>query len=148
MSDHLRDMELEGYVDEVIDEINDRMQTAFPTFSEWNDFVIDYNDTHAEEEDFVPLDPEKYTAFPAKYLRRVVAVGAALKFFTNDEEGEQVAGRFYIEYEQALGIMLRDYTNKVSDIFLAEEGGGYIDTSFNERDEFVESNEGLVLRDV
>lgn len=143
ISEHLQTFELRRYVDKVIDEINDRLNATFPVFSDWADFCTEFNDNKDPEEE--GLDPLIYTAFPAKYLRSVVAPGVALAFFSNDEEGEQTSGRFFIEYEQGLFRMTRDYINHVPTMYQLD-GGGYIDTSFNERDNYKASNEGIVMR--
>ena len=75
-------------------------------------------------------DNTKYDAFPDKYLRDVVALGVAVKFYTRDEEGEQVAIDYQNRYEMALFKMVRDYHNQVPWYF-QERTGGYIDFSYN-----------------
>lgn len=115
VSEHLHPIDMMGYMDAVIDDINEDMQTTFPTFSEWADFCAE----HPELE----LDPSVYTAFPSMYLRRVVAPGTALKFYAYDEEGEQVASKFYLDYEKGRFGMLRDYLHKVPEHFQNKEGG-------------------------
>ena len=75
-------------------------------------------------------DNTKYDAFPDKYLRTVVALGVAVKFYTRDEEGEQIALDYQNRYEAALFKMVRDYHNQVPPIF-QENSGGFIDFSYN-----------------
>lgn len=75
-------------------------------------------------------DNTKYDAFPDKYLRDVVALGVAVKFYTRDEEGEQVAIDYQNRYEMALFKMVRDYHNQVPWYF-QERTGGYVDFSYN-----------------
>lgn len=75
-------------------------------------------------------DNTKYDAFPDKYLRDVVALGVAVKFYTRDEEGEQIAMDYQNRYEMALFKMVRDYHNQVPWYF-QERTGGYIDFSYN-----------------
>ena len=123
ISEHLADDEIEGYMDDVIDDINERMQTVFPVFSEWASFVADYNQEHQTDPDFVALDPLVYSAIPDNYLRKVVGPGTALNFFTNDEEGEQVANKYYIQYERAITNMTRDYLVRVPELYQATDGG-------------------------
>lgn len=163
-SDYLRDPDIFYYMDMVIDDINDRLNAKFPTFTEWKDFVHHWNDmvlsspmmckhkpypkhvhpnqTHYHEpEKVIPIpEPTKpmpeplyplrdetvYDAFPDKYLRSVVALGVAVKFYTRDEEGEQVALDYQNRYEAALFKMTRDYHNQVPPYFQDNEGG-YID---------------------
>lgn len=143
-SENLRNLELFSYMDLVIDDINDRLQANFPTISEWKDYVVSYNEAHALDPDFVPLDVDVYTAFPAKYLRNVVALGAAVNFYTNDEEGEQVASKFYIQYERNIFNMLRDYTELVPVEFQNNEGG-YVTTTYNAQEHKDACVEGIVL---
>ena len=88
-------------------------------------------------------DNSKYDAFPDKYLRDVVALGVAVKFYTRDEEGEQIAMDYQNRYEMALFKMTRDYHNQVPWYF-QENTGGYIDFSYNRE----EGPRGLVPRGV
>ena len=120
ISEHLHPTDMLGYMDSVIDDINDDLQAHFPTFSEWSAYCTAYN---AANPSLSPLDPNNYTAIPDAYLRKVVAPGAALKFYSNDEEGEQVASKFYIDYEKAKSTMIRDYINLVPTEFQNNEGG-------------------------
>lgn len=144
ISENLRNIELYGYMDIVIDDINDRLQSNFPTFSEWKDFAIEYNATHSEEEDFVALDVDVYSVIPARYLRSVVAIGAALNFFTNDEEGEQISTKYYIQYEKNLFNMVRDFHNLVPVMFQNVDGG-YISNTYNGQENHEACIEGIVF---
>lgn len=119
-SEHLHPIDMIGYMDSVIDDINEDLQAIFPTFSEWAAFCASHNDANPEA---APLDPNDYTAFPDTYLRKVVAPGTALKFYANDEEGEQVASKFYLDYEKARSTMVRDYINQVPTMFQDNTGG-------------------------
>lgn len=89
--------DLEHHFDSVIDDINAKLSTSFPSFSELR-----------LENNAVPTE---YTVFPDKYIRSVVAKGAAAKFFTEDEEGIQTASTYHQEYQEALFYMLRDYAD-------------------------------------
>lgn len=143
-SEYLREPDVYYYMDLVIDDINERLQAKYPTFSEWKDFVDKWNNWVAnsgikpEEVPVGPMSPAplflrdntKYDAFPDKYLRDVVALGVAVKFYTRDEEGEQVAMDYQNRYEMALFKMVRDYHNQVP-WFFQENTGGYIDFSYN-----------------
>ena len=42
-SDYLRAPDIYYYMDLVIDDINDRLNTKFPTFTEWPEFVAKWN---------------------------------------------------------------------------------------------------------
>jgi hypothetical protein len=59
----------------------------------------------------------------------VVALGTAVKFYTRDEEGEQIALDYQNRYEGALFKMQRDYLNQVPEYF-QDNTGGYIDFSY------------------
>lgn len=172
-SDYLREPDIYYYMDLVIDDINDRLQTKFPTFTDWKDFVARWNawvagpnpipgegmpEPPEDEEDkprpprpvYSPMygphyrphpmhrrgmklplrDNTKYDAFPDTYLRTVVALGTAVKFYTRDEEGEQIAMDYQNRYEAALFKMVRDYHNQVP-WFFQNNDGGFIDFSYN-----------------
>ena len=178
-SDYIRQPEIYYYMDRVIDDINERLQTCFPTFSEWPEYCRRYNaqfglpqpqdlPDHPQPPEPVvpdgdcppdqphlpgdpglppgrPLPPHNpypspyipfphpgpyypyphpfrpyypwpypgprplrpkddtiYDVIPDKYLRSVVALGAALYFYTADEEGEQIAMDYQRRYEEWL----------------------------------------------
>lgn len=182
-SDYLRAPDIYYYMDLVIDDINDRLQAKFPTFTDWHDFVASWNariqgpnpvpmgepPEDVDQDDLPPWPPlprdpgfgefsypsygtiphcrprpkrreipiewklrsnSNYDAFPDKYLRSVVALGVAVKFYTRDEEGEQIALDYQNRYESALFKMTRDYHNQVPWYF-QENTGGFIDFSHN-----------------
>lgn len=183
-SDYLRAPDIYYYMDLVIDDINDRLNTKFPTFTEWPEFVAKWNaivgGRQVEPPAGVEPDPGHgpvpprpnrpiyqpqhnhphpipgypdlpierispqpnedlrrfikdaavYDAFPDKYLRSVVALGVATKFYTRDEEGEQIALDYQNRYEQELFKMTRDYHNQVPWWF-QDNNGGFIDFSYN-----------------
>lgn len=136
-SDYLREPEIYYYMDMVIDDINDRLQATFPTFTEWHEFVDKWN-KYVEANKATPVpafpiflrDASKYDAFPDKYLRSVVALGVAVKYYARDEEGEQVALDYQNKYLDALFKMTRDYHSQVPWYFQDNEGG-FIDFSHN-----------------
>lgn len=87
------------FLDAVIDDINAMLSSDYPSFSE-----------------FTPDTSKKYpnyNFFPDKYIRSVVIPGAALKFYTTDEEGAQVANQYSYDYRQNLFYMQRDYVSQV-----------------------------------
>ena len=143
-SDYVREPDVYYYMDLVIDDINERLQATFPTFTEWGDFVDKWN--KAVDEQHLPYlhrDNTKYDAFPDTYLRSVVALGTAVKFYTRDEEGEQIALDYQNRYEGALFKMQRDYLNQVPEYF-QDNTGGLIDFSYVHE----EAPEDLVPRGV
>lgn len=172
-SDYLRAPDVFYYMDMVIDDINERLQAKFPTFTDWGRFVASWNawvggpgqPAPTEQNDntvpqppaqhhvhpgpnphipaaWYPLpcfgrpcpmnapwllrDNTKYDAFPDEYLRTVVALGVAVKFYTRDEEGEQIALDYQNRYEAALFKMVRDYHNQVPWYF-QDNTGGFVD---------------------
>jgi hypothetical protein len=90
--------DLEHHFDSVIDDINTTCCSDFPTFTDLR---------HLENNSV----PTEYAMFPDKYIRSVVAKGAAYKYFTEDEEGIATAQTYGQEYQQALFYMLRDYAD-------------------------------------
>lgn len=126
ISEYLTSEEMQSYMDDAINDINNALQATFPTFSEWPKYVEIYNMAHVDSF----LDNAVYTAFPKRYLQNVVAVGAALKFFTNDEEGEFVSGRYNIDYDRNMSLMVRDYIHLVPEEFQNNEGG-YVEVAEN-----------------
>lgn len=102
--------QLEPFMDEVIDDINAKLNSTFPTFSELN----------VEEVFSGNFD---YNFFPERYIRNVVIKGAAYKFYIMDEEGSQVADMYGYDYQTALFLMMRDYIEKVPDEFRSDNTG-------------------------
>lgn len=91
---------LEVFLDSVIDDINSRLNSKFPSFSELNmDLVYEHE--------------ADYNYFPDKYIRSVVIPGAAYKFYVMDEEGIATAEQYGYEYEKNLFVMMRDYMEQV-----------------------------------
>ena len=149
-SDRLRAPDIYYYMDLVIDDINERLQANFPAVSDWVQFTESWNKWIEHVEDspirpmphghhLPPMDFDKplflrsndnYDAFPDKYIRSVLALGTAVKFYTRDEEGEQIAMDYQNRYERALFNMVRDYHNQVPWFFQNNEGG-FIDFSYN-----------------
>lgn len=117
VSKHLADelvseSEMLSYMDRVIDDINARLNTVFPTFTE-------YKEANGNV-DNLSLD---YTAIPDKYIRTVVIPGAAFKFYTTDEEGSYSAPKYEEDYKQGLFYMERDFSFSVPDEYRADEQG-------------------------
>lgn len=159
-SDTLRAPDVYYFMDMVIDDINERLQARYPTFTDWSDFVIRWNELVAGENPILSPDADEiceclpkiirtnsnYDAFPDEYIRTVVALGVAVKFYTRDEEGEQIALDYQNRYEAALFKMVRDYHNRVPWYF-QDNTGGYIDFSYNrERGPRGLHPRGIVLR--
>ena len=117
ISKHLADEivsegEMLSYMDRVIDDINTRLNTVFPTFTE-----------HKEDNKELTADLLDYTAIPDKYLRSVVVPGAAYKYYTTDEEGSYAAPKYEEEYRTALFYMERDFSFRVPAQYRADEQG-------------------------
>lgn len=101
------------HMDSVVDDINAKLNTVFPTFSE----II------AKE----GVNNPDYQAIPDKYLRSVVVVGAAHKYYEVDEEGNVSAQMFAQDYQQQLFYMLRDYSLSIPTEYRAEAVQGAIE---------------------
>jgi hypothetical protein len=86
------------FMDETIDDINNQLSAKFPDFAAYES-VTDYN------------------CFPDKYIRSVLVVGAAYKFYVTDEEGTQTAKQYQMDYANNLFLMKRDYSNSVPELY-------------------------------
>ncbi len=101
--------ELRDHLDATIDDINARLDSTYPSFSE-------FYEQYTQEPD--------YNFFPDKYIRSVVVPGAAFYFFIVDEEGADVAPQYAHEYDRNLFYMERDYISKVPEEYQADSSGG------------------------
>ena len=106
---------LRPYLDAVVDDINSKLHAKFKTFSE----VSEYDTT------------KDYTEFPDKYIRTVVAIGAASKWYTDDEEGIETATALAEQYRNNLFIMVRDYGPLVPEDKQADSGSGYLQDPYS-----------------
>ena len=110
--------ELTNYMDRVIDDINTRLNSKFPTVSE---VIASAGNT---------TDPD-YNMFPDKYIRSVLVVGAAYKYYITDEEGNATAQQYGAEYNQNLFYRERDYSFSIPEIY-READQGFITNSDSE----------------
>ena len=117
--------ELEVYLDSVIDEINAKLNSCFPVFSEFNNT------------DHIAVYPN-YNFFPEKYIRTVVIPGTAAKFYIQDAEGMATAPQFDIEYLTGLFLMERDYLSQVPELFQVTETQGVLGISELDQDRGLE----------
>jgi len=98
------------FLDAVIDDINSELNATFPSFSS---LAITGN----------PVDQDIYDCFPDRYIRSVVCLGAATKFYMMDEEGIVSAEGYEMTYQQNLFYMLRDYVEHVPAFFQSDSTG-------------------------
>jgi len=105
--------QLRVFLDDTIFDINTRLNTMFPSFSEFT------NDTF-------PENYPNYNFFPDKYIHNVVTLGAASKFYTSDEEGIESAPKYGQDYARNLFYMERDYSQQIPEEWQANRQG-YID---------------------
>lgn len=103
--------ELQIWLDTVVDEINAKLNTKFPVFSELGD------------------DVAEYTAIPDKYIRTVIIPGTAYYFYTTDEEGAMVAPEYKEAYYRNLFYMERDFMQFIPPEYLESDLQGTIDFS-------------------
>lgn len=106
--ERLTEAQLLKYFDSTIDDINEALNAIYPTFSEYQT---------------IPGFDLMYDAFPDTYIRTVVCVGAAYKWYKSEEEGEHVAASYGADYERALFIMKRDWLASVPEIYRNPNGG-------------------------
>lgn len=104
---------LEEFLDSTVDDINAKLNSTFPTFSELN-----------IEAEFA--GDSEYDYFPEKYIRSVVIPGAAYKFYIMDEEGIATAEQFGYDYDKGLFMMQRDYIEQVPEEYQSESRGSVV----------------------
>ena len=98
------------FLDAVIDDINSELNATFPSFES---LAIPSN----------PTDDDRYDFFPDHYIRSVVCLGAASKFYTTDDEGIISAEGYEVKYRENLFYMLRDYVEHVPRIYQSDNSG-------------------------
>ena len=111
--EHLVYHRLIPFYDAVIDDINNRLSSTYPSFSSLS----------IEDVDIANVD---YDFFPDRYIRSVVALGAAHKFYEMDEEGVVYDSAYEQDYERALFYMVRDHIDHVPLIYQSDTTGGVL----------------------
>lgn len=101
------------FYDAVIDDINNRLNSTYPSFTSLGISNLDDDDA-------------VYEYFPDRYIRSVVALGAAHKFYEMDEEGVVYDTSYEQDYERALFYMTRDYIDQVPEIFQSDSKGSVL----------------------
>ena len=103
--------EMLPHLDFAIDEINDALNSVYPTFSE-----------------VLAKDPEakEYAFFPDRYIRRAVISGAAWNFYVVDEEGLQTSMQYQIDFERGKFIMQRDMLYNIPEEYQASDARGFV----------------------
>lgn len=99
------------YLDAVVDDINARLHAKFKIFSEVSTGNLDI----------------EYAEFPDVYIRSVVCVGAAVRWYQDDEEGIATAESLLQEYRNNLFLMERDYGPLVPDEKKAINKSGFLE---------------------
>lgn len=105
------------YFDAVIDEINEKMHACFRTFSEVNPTGFG--------------EPSVYEEFPDRYIRTVVCIGAAAKWYVDDEEGIETATALKMQYDNNLFVMVRDYGPLLPDDKKRNDEGGFLRSPYD-----------------
>ena len=103
--------EMLPHLDFAIDEINDTLNSTYPTFSE-----------------LLAEEPEatEYSFFPDRYIRRTVISGAAWNYYVVDEEGLQTALQYQVDFEKGKFIMQRDMLYNIPTEHQAPVSQGYV----------------------
>lgn len=94
--------EMLSYMDSVIDDVNSRLNTVFPTFTEFKEQNAGVESTLLD-----------YNLIPDKYIRTVIIPGSAYKYYVTDEEGSYAAPKYEEAYREGLFYMERDYSFNV-----------------------------------
>ena len=102
------------FLDAVIDDINNKLNSTYPAFS-----VVCPPERLSEQHNMA------YTCFPDGYIRSVVCLGAASKFYTADEEGNIMAEGYETKYQENLFYMMRDFVDHVPQFYQSDSTGGY-----------------------
>ena len=102
--------EMLPHLDAAIDEINTKLNTIYPVFSE-----VPYATSESE-----------YNFFPDKYIRMAVIPGAAWHFYVMDEEGLQTAPQYQANFENGKFIMQRDMLYKIPEEYQDDDNNGFI----------------------
>lgn len=102
------------FLDEVIDDINSTLNATYPSFS-----------SECPPENLAADRTTAYTCFPDNYIRSVVCIGAASKFYTMDEEGIVAAEGYEMKYQENLFYMLRDFVDHVPRFYQSDSIGGF-----------------------
>lgn len=110
--------ELLSHMDRVVDDINTRLNAKFPTVS---DMIAAAGGA---------TDPD-YNVFPDKYIRSVLVTGAAYKYYVTDEEGNNTAQQYAVDYQQNLFYMERDYSFSIPEIY-REDNQGFVNNADKE----------------
>lgn len=113
-----------SFLDEVIDDINEKLNSTYPTFSEFT-------------QEAYPDKYPNYDFFPDNYIRKVVIYGTAFKFYINDEEGITTAQQYGYDYNDALFMMQRDYLEKVPEEFQSDNSGSVLLPAFATSTDYV-----------
>lgn len=111
--EHLTYQKMLPYLDATIDDINDKLNSSYPPFS-----ALPYTSDTATT--------IAYNMFPDKYIRSVVAPGAAHKFYLVDDEGSDNARDLGFKYETNLFYMLRDFVEQVPEYYQSDSKGSVL----------------------
>ena len=103
--------EMLPHLDFAIDEINDTLNSIYPTFSE-----------------LLAEEPEatEYSFFPDRYIRRTVISGAAWNYYVVDEEGLQTSIQYQADFEKGKFVMQRDMLYNIPEQFQASVHRGFV----------------------
>jgi len=102
--------EMLPHLDAAVDDINAKLNTKYPVFSEIQSDAYD----------------AVYDCFPDKYIRMVVIPGAAWHFYVMDEEGLQTAPQYLTDFENGKFIMQRDMLYKIPEEYQDDDHAGFI----------------------
>ena len=95
-----------------LDDVNTLLNSEFPDFSN---------------------DPESaYTAFPDRYIRKVIVPGEVYHFYVVDEEGNTGAINFQQDFENNKFYMLRDYSHLIPEEYQSDVLNGTTDSEYED----------------
>jgi hypothetical protein len=111
------------FLDSVIDDINQNLNSVYPAFSE------------------LPVGTTEYAYFPDRFIRTVVANGAAFYFYQMDEEGLNQSPGYQEEYQKNMFYMVRDFIHAVPTEYQDSGYNGTVPLNLTGADD--PSNEGI-----
>lgn len=115
------------FLDQAIDDINQQLNSVYPVFSELEEGTTEYS------------------YFPDRYLRTVVAYGAAMYFYITDEEGSAPPMSYTELYNKNLFLMYRDWLTMVPPEYEATDTLGAVQADVPNPDASDVDREAFVL---
>lgn len=119
------------HLDFALDKVNEKLNTCYPTFTEYYDPNGDYKS-------------DKYDLFENRFIRQVILPGAAWHYYVTDEEGLATSPQYEKDFENGLFVMQRDMLYNIPVEWQASNEQGTVRAA---RDHWNLGERGLVATD-